>query len=74
MSRDTGIDRKTVSKYWKDYQINIERLKEENDIEIIQEKIISTPSYNSSNRHPRKYTKEMDALIDEILASEGRKK
>ena len=26
IARDTGIDRKTISKYWKDYQINMERL------------------------------------------------
>ena len=73
IARDTGIDRKTISKYWNDYRINMDRLKEEKDVEIIQEKIVSAPSYNSSNRHPRKYTKEMDKLIDEILTSEEEK-
>ena len=73
VARVTGVDRKTVSKHWNDYLINMDKLKEKNNIEVIQERIINTPSYNSSNRLPRKYTKEMDALVDEILESEEEK-
>jgi len=40
IAQDTGITWKTISKYWKNYQINMERLKEEKNIEIIQEKLL----------------------------------
>jgi hypothetical protein len=73
VSRLTGVDRKTVSKYWIDYTTNMESLKEEDYIEVIQERIINTPSYNSSNRQPRKYTKEIDMLVDDILIAEDEK-
>lgn len=72
IQRLTGTNRKTVSKYWGEYQANIARLDETPGEELreIQERLTAAPRYNAENRKPRKYTPEIDALLDEILAEE----
>ena len=47
------INRKTIAKYWNEYQTNIEKLnntKDDLEIKEIQEKIVAKPKYNSKNR------------------------
>jgi transposase len=74
VARQTGIDRKTVAKFWKSYLEDFDRLNaKESTIEVIQERIISKPTYDSSNRYPRKYNDEIDKYIDEILEAEKHK-
>ncbi len=69
-----GIDRKTVARYWNEYSLELTRLKEPSvDLKLTQEKICNPPTYNSKNRKPRKYTREMDELLDEILVNESEK-
>lgn len=61
-----NIERKTASKYCNEYKGQTELLgSEDTDVKTIQETICSTPAYNSSGRKPRKYTEEMDRLVDE---------
>lgn len=70
-SKILGINRKTIAKYWNEYLAQTEELKSsEVDKKIIQEKICNEPTFDSSNRKARKYTKEMDDLLDEILDNE----
>lgn len=74
ISRETGVNRKTVRKYCYEYdELMSELEKGEIEAEIVQEKIISKPSYDSSNRRKYRYTEEIDKLLDEILESESRK-
>jgi len=69
-----SINRKTVAKYWNEYQNQLELLKAEtSDLKAIQEDICSAPTYDSSTRKDRKYTIEMDMYLDEILADEAEK-
>ena len=65
------INRKTVAKYWNEYLRQIETLTHETaNVKAIQEEICSEPTYDASARKCRKYTKEMDMYLDEILADE----
>ena len=50
-----GINRKTVAKYWNGYVKENEKLQRcEVDVRNIQEEIVATPKYDSSNRKHRK--------------------
>lgn len=70
-SQILSIDRKTVAKYWNEYQDNIKELDNPLvDKAFIQEKISSAPKYDSSTRKKVKYTAEVDKLVDEILEKE----
>lgn len=69
-----NIDRKTVAKYWNDFNINLANLNVPNaDIALIQERIAEKPKYDSSKRIRRKYTEELDAFIDGIIYGEQEK-
>ena len=75
VERKTGINRKTVAKYWNEY---VEQSKLLNDgltdnISEIQEAIVAAPKYDSSTRGSRKYTDQMDQTLDQILSEEERK-
>ena len=64
------INRKTIAKYWNEYQTNIEKLnntKDDLEIKEIQEKIVSKPKYNSKNRVKRKVTPEFITALKNIL-------
>jgi len=68
------INRKTVAKYWNQYCKQLEALTAEStEINTIQEEICAEPTYDSSNRTWRKYTKEIDLYLDKILADEDEK-
>lgn len=77
ISRQTGIDRKTVARYWEQYQKEISKLssrdESEPELRAIQEQIVSERRYDSSGRKPTKYTPQVDALLDKILAEEVEK-
>lgn len=73
VARITGFSRKTVKRYWDNYQKNLKDLSGNLDKRTIQEAIIEPPKYDSSKRTPVKYTSEIDGAIDEILASEKEK-
>jgi transposase len=72
-ARATGVHRKTVARYWTEYQEQTEQLKQEGDKRAIQEKIISATTYNTTKRKPKKYTSQIDEAIDAILESEAEK-
>jgi transposase len=74
VARKTGFNRKTVARYWNEYQHNLKALDGCDDIRVAQEAIIAKPQYNTSSRHPVKYTDEMDAALDAILAAEEQKR
>ena len=70
IARQTGMNRKTVDKYWNDYIENQRLLEQEDDPELIkklQEEVSSEPKYDISNRVPRKYTDELTALLTAFL-------
>ena len=73
IERETGIDRKTVARYWKDYNELTTKLDPEGDNRAIQEKIVSSLKYDSSKRQPLKYNDEMDEAINKIMESETEK-
>lgn len=70
------INRKTIAKYWNEYQTNIEKLnntKDDLEIKEIQEKIVAKPKYNSKNRVKRKITPEFITALKNILNEEFEK-
>lgn len=75
VERKTGINRKTVAKYWNEYVEQSEQLNNgiSDNIAEIQETIVAAPKYDSSTRGSRKYTDEIDHKLDQILALEDRK-
>ena len=76
IARQTGMNRKTVDKYWNDYIENQRLLEQEDDPELIkklQEEVSSEPKYDISNRVPRKYTDDLDAFVDSVLDEEDEK-
>lgn len=70
-----GINRKTISKYWNEHLELKSKLEKEDEINTldIQEKICEKPKYDASTRKARKYNKEMDEKLDEILENEVEK-
>ena len=50
VARRLNIDRKTVSRYWNKYLLEIEKLDDTKvDIKEVQEQIVAKPKYDSSN-------------------------
>ena len=73
ISRETGLNRKTVARYWNNYQELNAQMEQLPEKRLIQEEIASGPKYNATSRTARKYTPEMDMAIDEILRNEATK-
>lgn len=74
VERITGINRKTIAKYWNEYVEKSELLNDPTeDISEVQEAIVAAPQYDSSTRVSRKYSDEMDQRLEQILALEDRK-
>ncbi|WP_230268192.1 MULTISPECIES: hypothetical protein [Allobaculum] len=71
-----SISRTTGEKYYRKYKEKREALEadptHENSRTFIEE-CIDPPSYDSSSRQPRKYSPEVDALLDQILEDEEEK-
>ncbi|MGY0695025.1 IS21 family transposase [Virgibacillus sp. FSP13] len=70
IARETGIDRKTVRKYIKEYESQRRELeKSDSSIdsgELIQA-IVEAPKYSVGERPKRKLTKEMEERINELI-------
>ena len=74
ISRQTGNDRKTVSKYWNEYQRKLNQLEKPGaDTKTIQESLLSKPKYDAESRNRRKYTDELDNRLKAILKEEAYK-
>ena len=73
IARKLEINRKTVSKYWKEYQNENNKLTTNANVKEIQEKIVSKPKYDASSRKNYKYSEEIDSALDQILESEKEK-
>ena len=73
IARDTGVNRKTVARYWTEYQKLAKQLEENGDNRALQEAMVSCPKYNAGSRKPTKYTATIDRVIDNILLSEAKK-
>lgn len=77
IAKQLSIDRKTVARYWNEYQkatCDLENCDDNiDDIRAIQERIVEAPHYDSSKRIPKKYTDELDAYVDRILDAEEEK-
>ncbi|MFZ7130772.1 MAG: IS21 family transposase [Eubacteriales bacterium] len=73
--RETGISRKTIRKYIKEYEKKKRELLncDEGNKELIQG-LVSPPKYNSSNRVRRKLTDELIDRIDEFIKENEVKK
>jgi len=72
----TGIHRKTVAKYWSVHQAELAALSAcegSEGLKDIQERIVAAPKYDAGNRRPRKYTQEIDEMLDRILLEEEAK-
>lgn len=75
---ELGIDRKTVAKYYADYEETFSQLKElpqlslEESDEMIRS-ALSKPKYNSSGRNATKYTPDIDHTVDLIIQFEEKK-
>jgi len=77
ISRDFGVSRNTVRKYWREYQNKLcELLKTDPNINVhtLIEEIVSKPHYDTSSRGYRKYNEEIDFLLDKILDEEETKR
>ncbi len=71
VSRITGYDRDTVSKYWRECQQLEKRLKESGtDTHELQEALCQTPKYRVGERPRRKYTPEIERFLHGIVAEE----
>jgi len=74
VSRRTGRDRDTVSKYWNEYRQQLRRLEEPGaDTKSVQEGLLLEPKYKATNRKRPKYTEELDKRLKAILKEETRK-
>jgi transposase len=74
VARQTGNDRKTISKYWNEYRRQLQGLDEAGaDVKTIQEKLLAEPKYKACNRKRRKYTEELDKRLKAILKEEEQK-
>jgi transposase len=74
VTRRTGHDRKTVSKYWEEYRCQLRRLEEPGaDVKAIQEGLLAEPKYKVAKRGRRKYTEGLDKRLKAILKEEERK-
>ena len=79
IARELKIDRKTVNKYVKEYLEAKEEIATSESIEgerlrSLTEQMTQAPQYPKRNSPSRKWNEEMDECLDEILASEERKR
>lgn len=67
IARETGIDRKTISKYVKEYELARQEFinlnGESNNLRELQDSIVERPKYNCQNRKKKKLT---DEIINKI--------
>ncbi|HAC0982469.1 TPA_asm: IS21 family transposase [Listeria monocytogenes] len=68
VAKELGLNRKTVGRYWKQYQTAQRALEDDPTDPMKKEALTARPTYQSENRKPRKYTHEIDQRVEEILA------
>jgi len=73
IAKEGRVHRKTVAKYWSEYQQLSEQLTEDGDNRMVQEQIVSAPKYDVSARQTVKYTEAVDKAVDALLESEAEK-
>jgi hypothetical protein len=74
VSRRTGRDRDTISKYWNEYKQQIQRLEEPGaDTKAIQESLLTAPKYKPRERKRTKYTEEVEKRLKGILKEDAKK-
>jgi transposase len=74
VSRRTGYDRETVSKYWNEYRRRMEALGEAGaDTRAIQDSLFAVPKRMPTERRRTKYTEAVDTRLKQILKEEERK-
>ena len=74
VAKRINCDRKTVSRYWKKYLLQKEKLEQpQEDYKEIQEQMTQPPKYDSSGRKRRKFTEDMSKALAVILSAEERK-
>jgi transposase len=76
ISRELGINRKTVTKYVKAYdfqQKKLEQISDEAKSELIDD-IVSQPTYNSQHRIKRKLTASLISLVEDYLEANTQKR
>lgn len=77
IERQTGINRKTISRICKSYDLNQEMLDRGNlsieEKDVIIRSIVEAKPYNTENRKPRKMTDEIKDMLEEIAKSETEK-
>lgn len=74
IGRITGINRKTVAKYWNEYVQQADLLNNSTEKNPkVQEAIVGAPKYDSSTRSTRKYTEKIDKRLEQILSLENKK-
>lgn len=80
IAKDTGLNRKTVNKYVREYedlQVELKHSFADHDVEAIRdatEAIVSAPKYKNRTSPGRKWNAEMDEVLDGILAAEEDKR
>lgn len=78
IERETGINRKTVSSYIREYETRKEELLNKKDsceeLELIIEELVSAPKYDTSKRKSRKVTDEILERIDVFLKENEEKR
>ena len=76
--RETGVSRKTISKYIKEYEVQKNQLlgaDPGSDIGELTDSIVAAPKYDSSNRKKRKVTaKVVTAIQTHLDANEKKRK
>ena len=76
IQKELCISRNTIRKYWNEY-LSLENelfsLPPDTLVSDITEKMVKAPSYDSSNRKPRKYTPQIHLALLSILESEESK-
>nr|WP_259472714.1 helix-turn-helix domain-containing protein [Clostridium estertheticum] len=78
IARETGIDRKTISKYVKEYELTKQEILNFNggieDIRELQGTISERPKYNCTNRKKKKLTDEIINKIKDYIEENQQKK
>ncbi|WP_438713382.1 helix-turn-helix domain-containing protein [Enterococcus sp. DIV0806c] len=68
VAKELGLNRKTVGRYWRQYQATQRVLEQDPPNPIKKEQLTAPPTYQTTNRQPRKYTPEIDRRVEEIFA------
>jgi len=74
IARETGHDRKSISRVWSEYRAQSAKLTESGtDVKTVQAEMTEQPKYRSAGRPRTKYTEALDARLREIVEEERAK-